>query len=185
MGLLNVVIVQSTNRVWLFVTLWTAGRQAILFLIISWSLPTSCPLNRWCHPTILCSVTLFSFCLQFFPASGSFPMSRLFTSAGQSFGASSSASVLPVNIQGRFPLGWTSLISLKSKGFSRVFSHTTVQKHQFFTLSFLYSPTLTSRHDYWKNRQIFVGTVMSLLFNMLSRFVITFLPRSKHLLISC
>ena len=130
MGLLNVVIVQLTNHVWLFATLWTAGRQAILSLIISWSLPTSCPLNWCCHPTILCSVTLFSFCLQFFPASGSFPMSRLFTSAGQSFGASSSASVLPVNIQGRFPLGWTSLISLQSKGFSRVFSNTAVQRHQ-------------------------------------------------------
>ena len=92
-------------------------------------LKLSCPLSRWCHPTISSSVTPFS-CPQSFPASWSFPMSQLFTSGGQSIGAS--ASVLPINIQGWFPLGWTDLISLLSKGLSRVFSSTTVQKHQFF-----------------------------------------------------
>ena len=91
----------------------------------------SCPLSRWCHPTISSSVVPFS-CLQFFPASGSFPMSWLFTSGGQSIGASVSASVLPMNIQGWFPLGLTGWISLLSKGLSRVFSSTAVQKHQFF-----------------------------------------------------
>ena len=90
----------------------------------------SCTLSRWCHPTISSSVIPFSPCLQSFPATGSFLMSQLFTSGGQSIGAS--ASVLPMNIQGWFPLGLTGWISLQSKGLSRVFSNTTVQKHQFF-----------------------------------------------------
>ena len=92
----------------------------------------SCQLSQWCHPIISSSVIPFSSCSQSFPASGSFPMSRLFTSGGQSIGASASASVLPVNIQGWFPLGLTGLISLLSKGLSRVFSSTTIWKHQFF-----------------------------------------------------
>ena len=92
----------------------------------------SSPLSQWCHPTISSSVVPFSSCLQSFPASGSFPMSQFFESGGQSIGVSSSASVLPMNIQDWFPLGWTGWISLQSKGLSRVFSNTTVQKHQFF-----------------------------------------------------
>ena len=101
-------------------------------------------------PPISSSVIPFSSCLQSFPASGSFPMSQ-FSSGGQSTGVSASASVLPMNIQDWFPLGLTCWISLHSKGLSRVFSNTTVQKHQFFcTAPFLYSPTLTSIHDYWK-----------------------------------
>ena len=92
----------------------------------------SCPLSQWCHPTISSSVVPFSFCLQSFPASGSFPMSPLFTSGSQSIGASASASVLQMNIQDWFPLRWTGWISLQSKGLSRVFSNTTVRKHQFF-----------------------------------------------------
>ena len=109
----------------------------------------SCPLSWWCHPTISSSVIPFPSRLQSFPESGSFPMSWL----------------LPMNIQDWFPLGWTGWISLQSKGLSRVFSNTTVQKHQFlstlyspwtivyspYKLGFLYSPTLTSKHDYWKN----------------------------------
>ena len=93
----------------------------------------SCLLSRWCHPTISSSVDPFSSCPQSFPASGSFPMSQLFTSGGQSIGASALASVHARNIQGWFPLGWTGLISLLSKGFSRVFSNTTVQRHQLFS----------------------------------------------------
>ena len=89
----------------------------------------SCPLNWWCHPTISSSVVFFSLCLLSFPASGSFPMRRLFTSGGQSIGASASASVLPMSIQDWFPLGLTGLISMLSKGCSRVFSSTTVQTH--------------------------------------------------------
>ena len=92
----------------------------------------SCLLSRWCHPTISSSVVPFSSCLQSFPASRSFPVSWLLTSGGQSIGASASASLLPMNIQNWFPLGLTGWISLQSKGLSRVFSNTTVQKHQFF-----------------------------------------------------
>ena len=92
----------------------------------------SCPLSWWCHPTISSSVVPFSSHLQSFPASGSFQMSQFFPSAGQSIRVSASASVLPMNIQGWSPLGWTGWISLQSKGLSWVFSNTTVQKHQFF-----------------------------------------------------
>ena len=135
----------------------------------------------FCHP--------FSFCLQSFQALGIFSVSWLFSSGGQSIGASTSVPVLPMNIQDWFPLGLTGLISLLSKGLSRAFSNITVQKHQFF------GPQLSL----WSNSHIcswllektialtiwtFVGKVMSLLFNMLSRLVITFLPRSKCLLIS-
>ena len=94
----------------------------------------SCPLSRWCHPTISSSVAPFSSCLQSFPASGSFPVSQLFASGGQSIEVSASASVLPMNIQDWFPLGLTGLISLLSKGFSRVFSSITVQRHLLFGL---------------------------------------------------
>ena len=113
----------------------------------------SCPLSWWCHPTISSSVVPFSSRLLSFPASGSFQMSQCFASSGQSIGVSASASVLPMNIQDWFPLGWTGWISLQSKGLSRVLSNTTVQKHQFFgaQLCFLYSPTLTSIHDNWEN----------------------------------
>ena len=93
--------------------------------------PNPCPLSQWCHPTISSSVVPFSSCLQSFPASGSFQMSQLFTSAGQSIGVSAS-SVLPMNTQDWSPLGWTGWISLQSKGLSRVFSNTTVQNHQFY-----------------------------------------------------
>ena len=92
----------------------------------------SCPLSWWCHPTILSSVVPFSSCPQSLPESGSFPVSQFFASGGQSIGVSASASVLPVNIQDWFPLGSTGWISLLSKGLLRVFSNTTVQKHQFF-----------------------------------------------------
>ena len=92
----------------------------------------SCPLRQWCHPTISSSVIPFSSCLQSFPASGSFQMSQFFTSGGQNIGVSASTSVLPMNTQDWSPLGWTGWISLQSKGLSRVFSNSTVQKHQFF-----------------------------------------------------
>ena len=92
----------------------------------------SCPWSRWCHPTISSSVIPFSSCLQSFPASGSFPMSQFFTKRGQSIGVLALVSVLPMYIQDWFPLGWTGWISLQSKGVSRVFSNTAVQKYQFF-----------------------------------------------------
>ena len=123
-----------------------------------------------------------------FNLSGSFQMSQLFASGDQSIGVSASTSVLPMNTQDWSPLRWTGWISLQSKGLSRVFSNTTVQKHQFFSTQ-LSSPSNSHIHnDCWKTitltRWTFVGKVMSLLFNMLSRLVITFLPRSKSLLIS-
>ena len=109
----------------------------------------------WCHPTISSSVIPFSSCPQAFPASGSFPVSELFASGGQSIGISASTSVLPMNTQDWSPLGWTGWISLQSKGLSRVFSNITVQEHQFFcTQLYLYSPTLTSIHDHWKNHSL-------------------------------
>ena len=112
----------------------------------------SCPSSQWCHSTISSSVVLFSSFPQSFPASGSFQMSQFFASGGQSIGVSASASVLPMNIQDWFPLGGTGWISLQSKGPSRVFSNTTVQKHQLFGA--FHSPTLTSIHDHWKNHSL-------------------------------
>ena len=114
----------------------------------------ACLLSRRCHPTISSSVIPFSSHLQSFPVSRSFQMSQLFASGGQSIGVSASASVLPMSIQGSFPLGWTGWISLLSKGLSRVFSNTTVQMHQFFGAELSYSPNLTSVHDYWKNHNL-------------------------------
>ena len=104
----------------------------------------SCPLSQWCHATILSSVNPFSSCFQSFPASGSFQMSQFFDSGGQSIGVSASTSVLPMNIQDWFPLGWTGWISLQFKGLSRVFSNTTVQKHQFFS----------TQLSFWSNSHI-------------------------------
>ena len=140
----------------------------------------SCPPSRWCHSTISSSVIPFFSCLQSFPASGSFHMSQVFASGGQSIGVSASASVLPMNIQDWFPLGWTGLISLQSKGLSRVFSNTTVQKHQFFSAQVfqISHPSMTTGKTKALTRRTFVGKIMSLLFNMLFRVVITFLPRS-------
>ena len=106
---------------------------------------------QWCHLTISSSVIPFSSHLKSFPASGSFQMSQLFTSGGQSIGVSASTSVLPMNTQGWSPLGWTGWISLQSKGLSRVFSTSQFKSINSLVLSFLYSPTLTSIHDYWKN----------------------------------
>ena len=112
----------------------------------------SCPSSWWCHPTISSSDDPFSSCLQPFPASGSFQMNQFFSSGGQNTRVSASASVLPRNIQDWFPLGWTGWISLLSKGLSRVFSNTTVQKHQFFGTQFsLQSNSHIHTWLYWKN----------------------------------
>ena len=101
-----------------------------------WVHPNPCPLSWWCHPTISSSVVPFSSCAQSFPALGTFQMSQLFASGGQSIGVSSSTSVLPMNTQDWYPLGWTGWIALQFKGLSRVFSNTTVQKHQFLGSKF-------------------------------------------------
>ena len=119
----------------------------------------SCPLSWWCHPTISSSVLPFSSCRQSFPAGGSFPMSQLFTTGGPSIGVSASPSVLPINIQDWFPLGLTGWISLQSKGLSRVFSNTTVQKQQFLgTQLSLWSNS--HRKTIALTRWTFVGRVM-------------------------
>ena len=127
-----VVVVQSLSHVQLFVTPWTAAYHASLSFTSPRVCSNSCPLSWWCYLTISPSAALLSFCLQSFPASGSFPMSYLFPSGSQSSRTSALASVLPMNIQGWFPLRLTGLISLQSKGFSRVFSSTTIWMYQFF-----------------------------------------------------
>ena len=129
------VVAQSLSCVQLFVTPWTAAGQASLFITNLQSLLKLMSIESVMHPTILSSVILFSSCLQYFSASRSFQMSQFLASGGQSIGASASASVFTMNIQDWFPLGLTGLISMQSKGLSRVFSNTTVQKHQFFGLS--------------------------------------------------
>ena len=149
----------------------------------------SCPLRRWCYLTISLSVDLFSSCLQSFPASGSFPMSWLFTTSGQSFGASALVSVLPMNIQDWFPLGLTGWIFFLFKGFSKVFSKDHSSKASilwcstFFMVQLLH-PFMTTGETIALTIQTFVGKVMSLLFNMLSKFAIVFLPRNNHILTS-
>ena len=132
-------------------------------------------------PTISSSVVPFFSRLQSCPASGAFQMSQFFPTGGQSIGVSASATVLPMNIQDWFPLGWTGWISLQSKGLSRVFSNTIVSKpsilqHSAFFIVQLSHPYMTTRKTIALTRQIFIGKIMSLLFNMLSRLVITFLP---------
>ena len=171
----------------MFVTPWTAAHQAFLSITNSQSLLRLMSIKSVMQLNQLILCPPFSW-LHYFPASGSFPMSQFFTSGGQSFGVSASASVLPMNIQDWFPSRLTDLISLQSKGLSRVFSNTTVQKHQSFgTQLSLWS---NSHIHTWLGKTIaltrrtFVGKVMSLLFHMLSRLVIAFLPKNKRLLIS-
>ena len=144
--------VQSLSHVWLCdpMNCSTPGLPVHHQL---WVHPNPCPLCRSCHPTISSSVTPFSSCPQSFPASGSFQMSQLSASGGQRIGVSASTSVLSMNTQDWFPLGRTGWISFQSKGLSRVFSNTTVQKHQFCGAQ-LYNPTLTSIHDYWKKKTL-------------------------------
>ena len=125
--------VQSLSCVWLFATHESQHARPPCPSPTPRVYSNPCPLSRWCHPAISSSVVPFSSCPQSFPASGSSPMSQLFTWGSQSTGVSASASVLPVNTQDWFPSGWTGWISLQSKGLSRVFSNTIVQKHQFFS----------------------------------------------------
>ena len=189
-GLDHISSVQSLNCVWLFVTPWTAACQTSLSITNSRSLfklmsiKSVMPSSHLilCHPLLLC--------LQSFPASGSFPMSQFFKSGGQSIGVSVSASILLMNIQDWFPLVLTGWISLQSKGLSRVFSNTIVQKHQFFSAQLswyivqLSHPYMTTGKTIALTRWTFVGKVMFLFFNMLSRLVIAFLTSSKCLLIA-
>ena len=132
-GRLQFSSVQLLSCVQLFATPWTEARQASLSITNSQSLPKLMSIESVMPPIISSSVVPFSSCLQSFPRSGSFPMSQLFTSVLQSIGVAASTSVLPMNTQDWSPLGWTGWISLQSKGLSRIFSNTTLQKHQFFS----------------------------------------------------
>ena len=146
----------------------------------------SCPLSQWCHPTISSSAIPFSSCLRSFPASGSFQMSQLFALDGHSIGVSASTSVLPVITQDWSPLGWTGWISLLSKGLSSLFQHhsskASILRHSAFLIVQLSHLYMTTGKTITLTRWTFVDKVMSLLFSMLSRLVITFLPRSKCLI---
>ena len=133
----------------------------------------SCPLSQWCHPTVSSSVIPFSSCLQSFPASGAFQMSQLFAPGGQSIGVSASTSVLPMNIQNWFPLGWTGWISLLSKGLKSLLQHhsskASILRRSAFFIVQLSHPYMTTGRTIALTRRTFVGKVMSLLFNMLSK----------------
>ena len=179
--LLLFVVVQSLCCVWLFVTLCPAARLASLSFTISQSLLKLLSIES----TNSSSVTLFCSYPQSFPMTVSFPGSRLFASGGQSIGASASSSILPMNIQGWFPLGLTGLISCSPRGSQESSSAPQLESISYSVLSCLYGPVLTPIHDYWKNHSFDLnGPLLAKwcpAFNMLSRFVIAFLPRSKSL----
>ena len=147
----------------------------------------SSPLSLWCDPTIS-SFVPFSSCLKSFPASGSFQMSQLFTSGGQSIGVSASTSVLPMKTQNWSPLGWTGWISLQSRGLSSLLQHhsskTSILRRSAFSIVQLSHPCMTAGKTIALTRWTFVAKVISLLFNILCMLVIVFLPRNIHLLIS-
>ena len=180
------MVVQLLSRVQPFETPWTAACQASLSSPSLRVCSNSCPLSWWCYATISSSIILFS-CLQYFPASGYFPVSQFFASDGQSTETSASATVLPMNIQGWFPLGLADLISLLSKGLSRVFSSTSLKAsilwHSAFFMVQLSHPYTTTGKTMASTIWTFVGKVIPLLFNTLSRYVTAFFPRSRHLLI--
>ena len=178
-----VFVVQSLSHIWLSATPRTAACQSSLSFTISQSLLKLMSVKFVMPSAISSSVVPFSAYLQSFPASGSFPVSQPFASGDQSIGTSASASVLPMNIQDWFPLGWTGLISLQSKGLSRVLQHhsskASVLQHSAFLMVQLSHLYTTTGKTIALTRQTFIGKVMSLL----STLVINFLPRSKHLLI--
>ena len=176
--------VQSLSCIQLFVTPWTAARRASLSITNSRNPPKLMSIESVMPSNHLILCRPFSSCPQSFPASGSFQMSQLFASGGQSTGVSDSTSVLPMNTQDWFPLGWTGWISLQSKGLSQHHSSkaSIFRCSAFFTVQ-LSHPYMTTGKTIALTRRTFVGKVMSLLFNMLSRLVIAFLPRSKCLLI--
>ena len=183
-SLILLLLLFSHCHVWLFVTPWTTARQALLCSPSSRVCSNSCPLCRWCYLTISFSAAFFYFFLWSFSASGSFPMSKFFTSGGQSVRASASASVLPKNVQSWFPLGWMGLIPLLAKGLSSLFQHhsskASIQYSAFFLIQLSHS-YLTTGKAIALTILIYIDKVINLLFNMLSRFVIAFLPRSSQL----
>ena len=177
--------VQLLNCVWLFATHGLQHTRLPCPSLSPGVYSSSCPLSKWCHPIISSSVIPFSSCPQSFPAWGSFPMNWLLTSGGQSIGASPSASVLPMNIQGWSPLGLTGLISLLSKGLKSLLQHQSSKASVLWSSAFFMAQLsqlyMTTGKTIALAIQSFVYKVMSLLFNMLSRFVITFLSMNKCL----
>ena len=167
---MNVVVIEPLSHVQLFATPWTAACQAFLTHCLL-ACSDSCPLSRWCHPTISSSNTIFSSCPHAFPGSRSFPMSRFFTSRGQSIGASASALVLPMNIQSWFLLGLTGLISLQSRGLKSLLQHhiskASILQHSAFLMAQLSHLYMTTGKAIALNIQTFVRKMMSLLFNTL------------------
>ena len=168
---------------------WLEGIPRLpLSFTVFWSSLKLMSVSWWRYPTISSSFAPFSSCPQSFPASWSFPVSQLFTSGGQSIGVSASAAVLPMSIQDWFPLGWTGLISMLSKGVSSLLQHpnskASVLRHSAFFMVQLSHPYMTNGKTIALTRLIFVGKVMSLLFNTLSSFLIAFLPKGKSLVIS-
>ena len=163
-------VVQSISPVQLSATPWTAAHQALLSSTVSWSLLKLMSIDSWCYLTLSFSVAPFSFCLQSFPASGSFPMSWLFTSGGQSIGVSASASVLPMSTQGWFPLGLTDLISLQSKGLSRAVSSTSLKasvlRYSALFMVQLSHLSMTTGKPIVLTIQTFIDKMMSLLSNI-------------------
>ena len=182
----KLVVDQSLSHIGLFATPWTVAHQAPPSSNISQSLLKFMSLSQWCYLTSSSSAAPFSFCLQSVPASGSFPMSWLFVSRGQSIGASASASVLPMNIQGWFPLGLTGFLSLKSKGLtlkSLIQHHSSkalILRHSAFLMVKLSHPYMTTGKTTALTIQTFVGKVMFLLSNTLSRFVIPRFPSKEQ-----
>ena len=170
-------------------TPWTAARHACLSITDSWSLLKLMSIKSICHPTILSSVIPFSSCAQSFPASGSFPVSQFLASGGQSIGVSASTSVLPINIQGLISLriDWLDLLAFQG-ALKNLLQHHNSKASILWCSAFfmvqLSHPYMTTGKNGALTRWTFVGKIMSLLFNMLSRLVIAFLPRSKRLLIS-
>ena len=181
------VSVQSLSRVRLFMIPWTTACQPPCPSPTPRVYSKSSPLSRWCHPAISSSVVPFSSCLQLFPASRSFQMSQLFTSSGLSIGVSASTSVLPMNAQDWFfRMDWLDLLAVQETPKSVLQHHSSkasIFRCSPFSIVQLSPPYMTTGKTIALTRWIFVGKVMSLLFNMLSRLVIAFLPRSRHLLI--
>ena len=153
------------------------------FPVLHYVCSNSCPLSQWCHPAILSFVITFSSCPQSFPASGSFQMSQFFASVGQSIGVSASASVLPKNIKDWFPLGWPGTVQGTLKSLQHHTLKASILQHSAVFMVYLSHPYMTTGKTIALTRRTFVGKVMSLLFDMLSRFVTAFLPRSKRPLI--
>ena len=170
--------VQLLSCVRLFATPWNTACQASLSITKSGVHPNSCPLSQWCHPTISSSVVPFSSCFQSFPASESFQVTQLFTAGGQNIGISASTPVLPMNTQDWSPLGWNEWISLQTKGLLSLLQHyssnASILQCSAFIIVQLSHPYMTTGKTIALTRWTFVGKVMSLLFNMPSKFVHNF-----------